>query len=454
MREFCFIIALLILLTNMSLSAQPMRIDLPERSTTDDEMLHVTPFTRQPKETLRFPEIDTTGAWFFEIFYSWDINDDQMITVMVMQKDSTDILYIDRNNDEDLTNDGSPYYFPQSHNDFIFDIVAKDDPEQIAQNLLQLKPVWTNAAPADSIFFDETGNLKTGIAMGVAFDEPHVTGAKGTFYIDDRVALRRGKARICSKNYEVGLFDWNNNGLFNDAKEKDGDLFAIDLDGDGKMSFHNQYEFFALDDVVKIDKQNYKLRKVDPYGAYVEIEPTNKAATFYYLNQLHELQAEHASNLGIEIEASFWALGFETLDGKAVKPADYEGRFFLLNFWGEWCKPCIEEIPELAYAAEHFSDKLEIISFLKTGNLEKAREVIEKYEMNWLHVLLDEKIEKQLKISGYPTNILISPHRKVLFSTHQINRKMLEKMFSEYAQTGKGKKRPQNLNTLRRKNRF
>lgn len=427
MHIFFITIVSLVLVTETDLNAQPLRIELPERTTTDDEMLHVTPFTRQANETLRFPNIDTTGARFFEIFYSWDIDDDQMISVMVVQNDSTDVLYIDRNNDEDLTNDGSPYYFPLSQNDFTFEIVAGDDPKQIVKILLQRKPAWTNPAYVDSIFFDESGNLKSGIAMAFALKAPGFTGVKGTFFIDDRMTLRKGNVRIGDKTYDVGLFDWNNNGLYNDAKEIDGDLFVIDLDGDGKMSFHDQYEFFALVDVVTIDGQNYKLKKVDPYGVYVEIEQTKAAPTFYYLNQINELQAKHASDLGIEINSSFWELKLTSLDGKTIKPSDFAGKFFLLNFWGEWCKPCLAEIPELVFATEDYSEGLVIISFLKAANIEKAKEVIEKYEMKWLHILLDEKIEKQFKISGYPTNILISPYRKVLFSTHQINRKMLEK---------------------------
>jgi len=31
-----------------------------------------------------------------------------------------------------------------------------------------------------------------------------------------------------------------------------------------------------------------------------------------------------------------------------------DGRWLLVNYWAEWCKPCLEEIPELqAFAAQH-----------------------------------------------------------------------------------------------------
>ena len=47
--------------------------------------------------------------------------------------------------------------------------------------------------------------------------------------------------------------------------------------------------------------------------------------------------------------------------------------------------------------------------------------------MKWAQVLLTEEYEKAFRFRSYPTNILISPEGKILFSTISINRKMLEK---------------------------
>jgi thiol-disulfide isomerase/thioredoxin len=46
-------------------------------------------------------------------------------------------------------------------------------------------------------------------------------------------------------------------------------------------------------------------------------------------------------------EAAFWAASFTNPDGQALPMAPLRGRPLVLNFWGSWCPPCVQEMPEL-----------------------------------------------------------------------------------------------------------
>jgi thiol-disulfide isomerase/thioredoxin len=38
---------------------------------------------------------------------------------------------------------------------------------------------------------------------------------------------------------------------------------------------------------------------------------------------------------------------FDRADGTALEWESLRGHWVLVNYWAEWCKPCLEEIPEL-----------------------------------------------------------------------------------------------------------
>ena len=64
--------------------------------------------------------------------------------------------------------------------------------------------------------------------------------------------------------------------------------------------------------------------------------------------QPHAVPAPTAAS-NAAVAQAFWALNFDTPDGKSLPMAGFRGKPLLVNFWATWCPPCIEELPLLDY---------------------------------------------------------------------------------------------------------
>lgn len=405
------------------IQAQIIDVNLSGRTVTDDNGFHLVAFYDEPIESLILPEIEIDGLKFFDLFYSRDIDDDEIISVIVLKSENHDLLYIDINNDEDLTNDNSPFVFPLDENEFTFDIVSPKDPEQFVRLQLRRRLIFSDEKKQniiDSLFYYDNGDLKTNIYLPFSMKSPSFKGLSGTYYFDDRMTLGRGEIYLSRDTIKVGLFDLTNNGLFNDVGDHEGDVLIIDLNKDGYLSYSNSSEVFSLDETFEINNNNYKLSSIDPYGRFFTLILTDSPPDFRFLKALSNSKSDPSASVEFNLDESFWEYNFTNLGDQTIKAHSLRNEFILLNFWGEWCKPCIYEIPELLEINKQ--KKITIISFLKTNNLADAKKIIQDEELDWYHLKLNTEIETKFNIIGYPTNILVSRDGQILFVKNQINR--------------------------------
>lgn len=53
---------------------------------------------------------------------------------------------------------------------------------------------------------------------------------------------------------------------------------------------------------------------------------------------------------------------FTDTAGNSGQFSDYHGQWLVINYWATWCKPCIEEIPELNTFAKQHIDKVKLFA--------------------------------------------------------------------------------------------
>ncbi|MVM41079.1 redoxin domain-containing protein [Spirosoma sp. HMF3257] len=150
-------------------------------------------------------------------------------------------------------------------------------------------------------------------------------------------------------------------------------------------------------------------------------------------DQLDKLLA----NLSPSVRASYWAKKAETrmyairnkprigkklpafsltdVTGKSISLESFKGKYLLIDFWGTWCIPCIETIPELKAVHTKYGNRLAILSIAmeRPADREKWVKAIHKYGMTWTQTAeftsAKEGVNVLYNVVEYPTLLVANP---------------------------------------------
>ena len=117
---------------------------------------------------------------------------------------------------------------------------------------------------------------------------------------------------------------------------------------------------------------------------------------------------------------------FQDLDGNEVDEsvfANYD--LTMINLWGTFCGPCLQEMPDLGEIADEYKDKgFQIVGICTdaVGNdgtslpdvVSEAKEIAEETGADYLHILPTGEIFTDLlpRVSGVPTTIFVDREGK------------------------------------------
>jgi peroxiredoxin len=103
-----------------------------------------------------------------------------------------------------------------------------------------------------------------------------------------------------------------------------------------------------------------------------------------------------------------------TLDGKEIELSSLKGKYVFIDFWGTWCAPCREEIPNIKKMFETIpSDELVIIGIVYNDKAETINKYISKNDIKYINALATEEIISDYGVNSFPSTFLIDKEGKI-----------------------------------------
>lgn len=105
------------------------------------------------------------------------------------------------------------------------------------------------------------------------------------------------------------------------------------------------------------------------------------------------------------------------LEGNKVDSSVFKGKkISVINIWGTFCSPCVEEIPELQKLAEEYKDKINMIGVVTDPeNAKDAKEMLESKKITYMNILANDSMSEILnKFEYVPVTLFVDESGKIL----------------------------------------
>ncbi len=102
---------------------------------------------------------------------------------------------------------------------------------------------------------------------------------------------------------------------------------------------------------------------------------------------------------------------------KTVTPGNYRGRVMLLNFWGTWCKPCLEELPKFDRLYRKYRKfGLTLVAVATDEDPEGVQAFVDKHQLRAKVALSGEEAASAYNRPKFPFTYLVDGEGRIVAS--------------------------------------
>jgi len=151
----------------------------------------------------------------------------------------------------------------------------------------------------------------------------------------------------------------------------------------------------------------------------------------YKETEFYKLVASRISAGKYVVGAKILVMNGTLPDGKAFSTASLAGKYYLIDFWGTWCVPCMAAMPHLQDLKKKYAGKLEILGIDKGDTKEKWKTAIAEKGLDWYHIMSGTGVYDyvaQLNVTGFPTTILVGPDGRILYRSLGVSEDLGEQL--------------------------
>lgn len=107
--------------------------------------------------------------------------------------------------------------------------------------------------------------------------------------------------------------------------------------------------------------------------------------------------------------------GFSLLDGRKQSLSDYRGQWLVINYWAEWCPPCLKEIPELNKLAQT-QENISVlgVSFDKLSN-DELKALVDRLDIRYPVLATEPNPYLPMKTpQSLPATFIVTPVGEIM----------------------------------------